>query len=120
MFFSSNNTGQKRDLALLHAVQLVIKANSSPSAFIKIGQDGFVRTLTGGLSRGNPLFSQKAESLSYIEMASILRNRSNFDKQTIAQTLSAAFNETGNSPESKEVLMKIAFDCDIPMNFFRL
>lgn len=120
MFFSSSDAGQKRDLALLHAVQLIIKANATPTAFIKLGQDSFIRTLAGGLGRNNPLFSQKAESMSDLEMASILRNRSNFDKRSIAQTLSAAYNETGNSFEAKEILMKIAYDCDIPMNYFRL
>lgn len=118
MFFSSNDSGQKRDLALLHAVQLIFKANPNPSNFARIGQNSFIRTLEGGLGRGNPLFAQKAESMSDLEMASILRNRSNFDKRSIAQTLSAALYQTDNSPESKAVMMKIAFECDIPRNYF--
>lgn len=120
MFFSSNDSGQKRDLALLRASLLIIWANPNPDQFIKIGQSSFVRTLSGGLSRSNPLFTSKAENMSDLEMASILRNRSNFDKRSIAQTLSAAFDTTGKSPESKEVLMKIAFECDIPLNYFRI
>ena len=94
MFFSSNDTGQKRDLALLRAVQLIFNANTNPSAYAKLGQPCFLRTLTNGLSKGNPLFAKKAESISELEMSSILRSRSNFDKRSIAQTLSAAFNET--------------------------
>ncbi|MBR5147081.1 MAG: hypothetical protein IKW54_05600 [Bacteroidales bacterium] len=119
MFFSSNDSGQKRDLALLRAALLVVKANPNPTQYIKIGQDTFIRTLSGGLGRSNPLFTQKAESMSYEEMASILRNRSNFDKRSIAETLSAALYQTGNSIESKEVLMNLAFECDIPLNYFR-
>lgn len=120
MFFSSNDSGQKRDLALLHAVQLIFKANPNPSNFAKMGQNSFIRTLEGGLGRGNPLFTQKAESMSDLEMASILRNRSNFDKRSIAQTLSAAFRETDMSIETKVVLMRIAEDSDIPRDFFNL
>ncbi|MBR5237099.1 MAG: hypothetical protein IKV26_00130 [Paludibacteraceae bacterium] len=119
-FFSSNNSGQKRDLALLHASLLIIKANPNPTQFVKLGQDAFIRTLSGGLSRSNPLFTQKAENMSDLEMASILRNLSNFDKRSIAQTLSAAFYETGRSPESKNVLIDIAYECDIPLNYFRI
>lgn len=117
MFFSSNNKEQKKRLALLHAVLLIFKANINPTIFIKMGQESFVRTLSAGLS-SNPLFIPKAESMDYLEVTSILRNCSDFYKRSYAQTLSSAFNETGNSPEAKEVLMKIAFDCDIPMNFF--
>lgn len=120
MFFSSNDTEQKRNLALLHAVQLIFKANSTPSVFAKIGQDSFIKTLSGGLSRGNPLFSQKAEIMSDLEMASILRNRSNFDKHSIAQTLSAAYRETDQSYITKETLIRIAIDCDIPRDLLRI
>lgn len=120
MFFSSNDSGQKRDLALLHAVQLIFKANPNSSAFAKLGQDNFIRTLAGGLGRGKPLFSQKAESMSDLEMASVLRNRSNFDKRSIAQTLSAAFHETDMTIDTKAVLMGIAEECDIPKDYFRL
>lgn len=117
MFFSSNDSGQKRDLALLHAVQLIFKANSNPSNFAKLGQDSFMKTLSGGLGRGNPLFYQKAESMSELEMASILRKRSNFDKRSIAQTLSAAFHTTDKSQETIIVLIRIVEDCDIPRDF---
>lgn len=120
MIFSSNDSGQKRDLALLHASLLIIKANPNPNQFTKLNQDTFIRTLSGGLSRSNPLFTQKAESMSDLEMASILRNRSNFDKRAIAQTLSAALDATGKSFDSKKVLMNIAFESDIPLNYFRI
>ena len=120
MFFSSSDSSQKRNLDLLRAVLLIFEANTNPSNFVRIGQNSFVRTLEGGLGMGTPFFTQKAESMSDLEMASILRNRSNFDKRSIAQTLSAAFGETGNSLESKEVLLKIAYDSDIPMNYFNI
>lgn len=119
MFFSSNDSEQKRRLALLNAVLLIFKANTNPPAFIKIGQDTFIRTLSRGLSN-NPLFLQKAESMSYLEMSSILRNCSNFNKRSYAQTLSSAFHETGNSQDSKEVLIQISMDCDIPRNYLIL
>lgn len=119
MFFSSSDKEQKKRLALLHAVLLIFKANINPPVFIKMGQESFVRTLSAGLS-SNPLFIPKAESMDYLEVTSILRNCSDFYKRSYAQTLSSTFNETGNSPEAKDVLMKIAFDCDIPINFFRL
>lgn len=119
MFFSSNDKEQKKCLALLHAVLLIFKANINPPVYIKMGQESFIRTLSAGLS-SIPLFIPKAESMDYLEVASIIRNCSDFYKRSYAQTLSSAFNETGNSPDSKVVLMKIAFDCDIPMNYFRL
>ena len=119
MFFSSNDKEQKRRLALMHAVLLVLKANINPPGYIKTGQERFLRTLSYGLS-SNPLFVPKAESMDYLDVTSILRNCSDFYKRSYAQTLSSAFNETGNSFESKEVLMKIAYDSDIPMNYFRL
>ena len=112
--------GQKRDLALLRAVLLVIEANPNPSAFVKCGQDSFIRTISMGFGRSNPLFLQKAKSMSFLEMASILRNRSNFDKRAIATTLSEALYQTGCSPESKEILMRIVFECDIPLNYLQL
>lgn len=119
MFFSSSNSGQKRNLALLHAVKMIFEANTNPKAHVKSGQDNFLRILIGGLSYGNPLFAKKAESMSDLEMASILRSRSNFDKRSIAETLTAAYFETGYSPEAKETVMKIAFDSDIPRNYFK-
>lgn len=120
MFFSSSDSSQKRNLALLRAVLLIFEANTNPSNFVRIGQNSFVRTLEGGLGMGTPFFTQKAESMSDLEMASILRNRSNFDKRSIAQTLSAAFDATGKSQESRELLLKIAFECDIPRNYLML
>ena len=119
MFFSSNDSEQKRRLALLNAVLLIFKANTNPPPFIKIGQDTFIKTLSHGLSN-NPLFLLKAESMSYLEMSSVIRNCSNFNKRSYAQTLSSAFHETGNSIEAKDVLIQIAFDCDIPRNYLNL
>lgn len=119
MFFSSNDTEQKRRLALLHAVLLIFKANINPPMFIKVGQDSFVKTLSAGLST-NPSFVSKAESMDYIEVSSILRNCSTFNKRSYAQTLSSAFQETGRSQSAQEVLMKIAVDCDIPLNYINI
>lgn len=119
MFFSNNDTEQKRKLALLNAVLLIFKANTNPLPYIKIGQDSFIRTLSRGLSN-NPLFISRAESMDYIEVTSILRNCNNFYKRSYAQTLSSAFGETGNSIEAREILKQIAKDCDIPRNYFNI
>lgn len=119
MFFSSNDTEQKRRLALLHAVLLIFKANCTTSPYVKNSQDNFIRTLANGLSR-NPLFIHKAEDMSDLEMASILRNCSDFNKRSYAQTLSSAARETDNLQEASYVLTKIATECNIPLNYFSL
>lgn len=118
MFFSSNDKEQKRRLALMHVVLLILKANINPLGYIKTGQDSFVRMLSCGLS-SNPLFIPKAESMDYIEVASILRNCSDFYKRSYAETLSSAYDATGYSANSKEMLIKIAYDCDIPLNYIK-
>lgn len=120
MFSFMNDYSRKRDLALLRATQLIIEANPNPVQYVKIAQNSFIRTLSVGLSRNNPLFTKKAESMSFLEMTSILRKCSNFGKRSIAETMSAAFAATDKSQESRELLLKIAFECDIPRNYLRL
>lgn len=120
MFSFLNDYSEKRNLALLRAAMLIIESNPNPVQYIKICQDTFIRTLSGGLSRSNPMFTKKAENMSFLEMASILRKCSNFGKRSIAETLSAAFDATGKSQESRELLLKIAFECDIPRNYLML
>ena len=116
MFFLSD----KRDIALFRASQLIIEANHNPVQYIKIGQESFIRTMAGGLGRGIPEFAKKVEAMSYLEMTSILRRCSNFDKRSIAETLSSAFHTTGKASESMDVLMQIVFDSDIPRNYLSL
>ncbi len=120
MFSFINDYREKTNLAILRAAQLIIEANPNPTQYIKIGQNSFIKTLSCGFGRSNPLFTKKAESMSFLEMTSILKKCSNFGKRSIAETLSAAFATTGKSQESMEVLMKIAFECDIPRNYLRL
>lgn len=116
MFFSSD----KRDIALFRASLLIIEANHNPVQYIKIGQESFIRTMAGGLGRGIPEFAKKVEAMSYLEMTSVLRRCSNFDKRSIAETLSSAFHTTGKASESMDVLMQIVFDSDIPRNYLSL
>ena len=120
MFSFMNDYSEKRDLALLRAVQLIIEANPNPVQYVKIGQESFIRTLSGGLGRSKPFFSKKAETMSFLEMTSILRKCSNFGKRSIAETLSAAYAATGKSRESGEILLKIAYESDIPRNYLTL
>ena len=120
MFSFMNDYSEKRNLALLRAAILIIEANPNPVQYVKIAQDSFIRTLSGGLGRSNPLFAKKAEAMGLLEMSSTLRKCSNFGKRSIADTLSAAFAATGKAQESRELLMEIAFECDIPRNYLSL
>ena len=120
MFSFMNDYGEKRDLALLRAAMLIIEANPNPVQYVKIAQDSFIRTLSGGLGRSNPLFVKKAEAMSFLEMSSTLRKCSNSGKRSIAETLSAAFAATGKSQESMELLLEIVVECDIPRNYLSL
>ena len=113
MFFIND----KRNIALFRASQLIIEANPNPDQYTKLGQGAFIRTIYGGFKVGIPNFDMKVEAMSYLEMTSVLRKCSNFDKRSIAETLSSAFHTTGNAPESMEVLMRIVFDSDIPRNY---
>lgn len=120
MFSFMNDYSDKRNIALFCASQLIIEANPNPDQYIKLGQNSFIRTIYGGFKVGIPDFDKKTETMSYLEMTSILRKCSNFGKRSIADTLSAAFASTGKSPESLEVLMRIVFECDIPRNYLTI
>lgn len=120
MFSFLNDYSDKRNIALFRASQLIIEANPNPDQYIKLGQNSFIRTIYGGFKVGILDFDKKVETMSYLEMTSALRKCSNSGKRSIAETLSAAFAATGKSQESGEVLMKIAFECDIPRNYLRL
>lgn len=116
MFFLND----KRNIALFRASQLIIEANPNPDQYTKLGQNSFIRTVYGGFKIGIIDFDKKAEAMSYLEMISVLRKCSNFDKRSIAETLSSAFHTTGKSPESMTILMQIALECDIPRNYLTL
>ena len=116
MFFSSD----KRDIAIIRASQLIIEANPNPDQYTKLGQNSFIRTIYGGFKVGIPDFDKKVEAMSYLEMTSVLRKCSNFDKRSIAETLSSAYHTTEKAPQSMEVLMRIVFDSDIPRNYLTI
>lgn len=116
MFFLND----KRNIALFRASQLIIEANPNPDQYTKLGQNSFIRTIYGGFKVGIPDFDKKAETMSYLEITSVLRKCSNFDKRSIAETLSSAYHTTGKAPESMGVLMQIVFDSDIPRNYLTL
>lgn len=116
MFFLND----KRNIAIFRASQLIVEANPNPDQYTKLGQDTFIRTIYGGFKVGIPNFDMKVEAMSYLEMTSVLRKCSNFDKRSIAGTLSSAFHTTGNSPESLQVMMRIVFECDIPQNYLTI
>lgn len=112
---------KREQMAVMQAVLLIIRANENPSSFVKLSQNEVIRTLSRGYGGDNPaLFISKSENMSYLEMTSVLRNCSNFDKRNFAETLSYAFLQTGKSPKSQTVLMEIARDSDIPMNYIKL
>ena len=108
MFSFLNDYSDKRNIALFRASQLIIEANPNPNQYTKLGQNSFIRTIYGGFKVGILDFDKKAEAMSY------------FGKRSIAETLSAAFAATDKSQESLEVLMKLAFECDIPRNYLML
>lgn len=116
MFFCND----KRNIALFRASQIIIEANPTSDQYVKLGQNSFMRTIYGGFKVGIPDFDKKVEAMSYLEMTSVLRKCSNFDKRSIAETLSSAFHTTGKSPESFQVLMQLVFDCDIPRNYLTI
>jgi hypothetical protein len=116
MFFLND----KRNIALFRASQLIIEANPNPVQQTKLEQNSFLRTIYYGFKVGIQDFDKKAGAMSYLEMTSILRKCSNFDKRSIAETLSSAYHTTGKTPESMEVLMRIVFDSDIPRNYLTL
>lgn len=116
MFFLND----KRNIAVFRASQLIIEANPNPDQYTKLGQNSFIRTIYGGFKVGIPDFDKKVETMSYLEMTSVLRKCSNFDKRSIAETLSSAFHTTGKSPESMTLLMQIVYECDIPRNYLTM
>lgn len=120
MFSFLNDYSDKRNIALFRASQLIIEANPNPDQYTKLGQNSFIRTLYGGFKVGIQDFEKNVEAMSYLEMTSVLRKCSNFGKQSIAETLSSAFHTTGKSYESREILLQLAFECDIPRNYLSL
>ena len=116
MFFLNN----KRNIALYRASRLIVEANPNPDQYTKIGQNSFLRTIYSGFKAGIPDFDNKVEAMSNLEMTSVLRKCSNFDKRSIAETLSSAFHYTSHAPESYQVLMDIVFECDIPRNYLTI
>ncbi len=120
MFFTSSETERKRKIAQLHSFMLVFNADSeSLSHMEKAGQRSFMQPLVNGFGLSADDL-QEVETMSFLEMVSVLRKCSYFYKRTYAESLSVAFNNTSKSAEVESVLKTIAFECDIPRDFFIL
>lgn len=120
MGWFSNNNALNDYHALTHAIILLFEADTDFSYNKKLLQGSFLKQLSVGFSKGDSQFLDKAKSMEYVMMASLLRKCSDFVKKTHAQTINAAIQETGKSPSVKNMLFQIAKDCDIPTNYLNI
>lgn len=119
-WFSTHSDSVNDYHALVHAIMLVFDADDNSTSTSKLLQNSFIRQLVTGFSHGDSQFLTKAQSMDYVVMASLLRKCSNFVKQTHAQTINAAIQETSQSMTVKNCLLQIARDCDIPINYLKI
>lgn len=112
--FNTKNK-EKRDLAIFHAISIIIDSDIQASPLARAEQNGILQTMLNGYGRNHDFYI-RAKSISDLEMGSTFREMSQMDKCTHAETFTC-IARASSSEEVKVALRKIADLCNIPTNY---
>lgn len=113
----NNKNKEKKDMALFHAISILIDSDCNASNFARAGQKSILQTMLSSYGR-NVEFYNQAKAMSDLEMGGIFREMSQMDKRTHAETFTCIARES-RSHEVKEALRKVISICDIPTNYIQ-